>query len=141
MKKEFVSGGKTLPVAFGQGVARIENNEELWAYINADPPVRTRKLVEWIQKNYSVAFGGRLGISDNSFIMEIWGHLYFEYFLLRNETVGRILFPFGLYRRLVESCAAIDCGESGVDTNRWLWDFLGMLTPLAAKIIPKNGFS
>ncbi len=138
MQKKFKYQDGELFVAFGQGVVRIDNNERLWVYINTHPPEKTKALTGWIQQTYAEAFGGRLEISDHSLMMEIWGHIYFEYFLLRNERLGKFFFPFGLYERLVASCEAIDCGERGLDGNRWLWDLLGIFTPLVGKLIPRN---
>lgn len=130
--------GRELIVIFGRGVVRIESSENLWAYITEKPPGHTKKLVEKIQEIYEGNFGSRLDISEKSFTMEIWGHLYFEFFLLRNPRPGRILFPFGLYDRLVRSCEAIDCGEADIDGNRWLWDVLGLFVPLLSRILPQN---
>jgi hypothetical protein len=138
MQRRFEYEGGEFAVDFFEGVTKIENNETLWAYVNADPPRTTRALVDWMQSVYKELFGKPLQISDNSFIMEIWGHIYFEHFLLRHEGFGKILFPFGLYKRLVASCEAVDCGESHIDNNRWLWDLLGVLTPVLGKLIPKN---
>lgn len=130
-------GGK-FDVVFGEGIARIDNNDHLWAFINTNPGVKTRELVDWMKQVYSSAYGRELKISAHSFVMEIWGHIYFEHFLLRHEGFGRLLFPFGLYERLVKSCEDVDCGESKVDHNRWLWDLLGVFTPLVGRLIPKN---
>lgn len=141
MQKEVRLEGRELIVIFGQGVVRIENNEELLAYIGESPNMRTRQLVNAIQEIYIQSYGSRLGITDNSFITEIWGHTYFEYTMLRNERLGRFLFPFGLYKRLVDSCKVIDCGEASIDGNRWLWDVLSVLVPLLSRIIPRGGTS
>ncbi len=130
MQKTIRLEGRELTVIFGQGVVRIENSEELLTYIGGNPGTRTRQLVEAIQAIYSQNYGSRLDIADNSFIVEIWGHTYFEYSMLRNERLGRFLFPFGLYRRLVDSCKVIDCGEARIDGNRWLWDLLSVFAPL-----------
>ncbi len=138
MQKNIRLEGRELVTIFGQGVVRIESSENLWAYITEKPPEHTKRLIERIQEIYAGNFGSRLDISDNSFIMEIWGHLYFEFFLLRNERLGRFLFPFGLYNRLVRSCEAIDCGEADIDGNRWLWDVLGLFVPLLSRIIPRS---
>ncbi len=130
MQKTIRLEGRELTVIFGQSVVRIENNEELLTYIGGNPRTRTQQLVEAIQEIYSENYGSRLAITDNSFIVEIWGHTYFEYSMLRNERLGRFLFPFGLYRRLVDSCKVIDCGEAHIDGNRWLWDLLSVFVPL-----------
>ncbi len=138
MQKTIRLEGRELIVIFGQSVVRIENNEELLEYIGESPYVRTKQLVEVVQAIYSQSYGSRLGITDNSFITEIWGHTYFEYTMLRNERLGRFLFPFGLYKRLVDSCKVIDCGEARIDGNRWLWDVLSVFVPLISRIIPRG---
>ncbi len=138
MQKTLRLGGRELIVIFGQGVVRIESSEDLWDYIRENPPGRTKRLVKKIQEIYEGNFGSRLDISEKSFIMEIWGHLYFEFFLLRNPGIGRFMFPFGLYSRLVRSCEAIDCGEADIDGNRWLWDVLGLFVPLLSRILPQK---
>ncbi len=138
MQKTIRLEGRELIVIFGQGVVRIENNEELLVYIGESPYVHTKQLVEAIQAIYSQSYGSRLGITGSSFIIEIWGHTYFEYTMLRNERLGRFLFPFGLYKRLVDSCKVIDCGEASIDGNRWLWDVLSVFVPLVSRIIPRG---
>ncbi len=141
MQKAFSFGKGEFLISFGQGVVRIESNEELLDYIGENPAIHTRKLVETIQEIYIRNYGRKLKVTDNSLIIEIWGHTYFEYFMLRNERLGRILFPFGLYRRLVASCEAIDCGEAGIDGNRWLWDVLSVFVPLISRFIPRKSLS
>ena len=137
MQRTFEYNTGKIEVAFGRGVVRVDNDRALWVYIHLDPYSNTRRLVTWIKQIYASAFDEDLRISDNSLAMEIWGHIYFEQFLLRNPKLGRVLFPFGLYQRLVTSCEAVDCGESSKDGNRWLWDVLGILTPIAGRVIDK----
>jgi hypothetical protein len=137
MQRTFKYNKGEIEVAFAQGVVRVDNDRDLWEYIHFDPYKNTRILVTWMKQVYVNAFGEELRISDNSLAMEIWGHIYFEQFLLRHPTLGRFLFPFGLYQRLVTSCKAVDCGESSKDSNRWLWDFLGILTPIAGRVIDR----
>lgn len=138
MEKLFQYSTGQFKVGFRPGMVSIHNDDHLWRFLQTHARVRTQELVDWVQTQHEEAYGHRIRISDQSFVMEIWGHVYFEYFMLRNEKVGRILFPFGLYSRLVKSCEEVDCGESPIDHNRWLWDILGIFTPIVGRLIPRN---
>jgi hypothetical protein len=138
MKKQMLIDGHQLPVILRRNVVSIDNNPVLWSFINQNPLRNTQKLIDYIQADYQKIFGEKFPLSDNSFIMEIWGHMYFESFLVNYKKWGKVLFPFGLYQRFVKACDKIDCGVSKIDRNRWLWDFLAFLTPVVGRMIPKR---
>src|SRR5690606_19294664 len=100
MKKQMLIDGHQLPVILRRNVVSIDNNPVLWSFINQNPLRNTQKLIDYIQADYQKIFGEKFPLSDNSFIMEIWGHMYFESFLVnykkwrlsQNKTEAASLF-------------------------------------------------
>lgn len=109
----------------------IHNDEPLWQLLGRDPEENTERLAEEILAVYETQYHRKLEIAPDSFIVEIWGHVYADQFadyiarLTDLNLVRKLLYPVQKY------CAVIDCGEKGHDTNRWFWD---LLAPLKATI-------
>ncbi len=85
------------------------------------------QLIALIQAQYQEIFGKQLQISDDSFVAEIWGHLFayrIAIWVKKNLQFKPLqkLAKFVAYRSGI-----IDCGERQADSNRWIWDFLGKL--------------
>lgn len=93
MKKQMLIDGHQLPVILRRNVVSIDNNPVLWSFINQNPLRNTQKLIDYIQADYQKIFGKKFPLSDNSFIMEIWGHMYFESFLVNYKNGGRCSSP------------------------------------------------
>ena len=139
MQKVYCYESREIELVFGNGVVRITSPETLWEFINQNPVVNTRKLVVWSKNEHEKLHQRPLKIGDNSLIAEIWGHIYFDYWILRTRFFASILARIGIYNRLLEACEAIDCGEAHLDHNRWLWDFLSFLVPVGGWMLPKKG--
>lgn len=124
MDKTYVLYSYAITAVIDKGLVRITNDNALKSVAAVQPLAFAERLIDLIQADYRRAYGKALAIDPLSFIVEIWGHMYFEYCLLEYSMLFRILFPFGLYNRFLRSCKVIDCGEWGRDPNRWLWDRL-----------------
>src|SRR3546814_12751164 len=121
MEKRYILGGRPVRVEIGVGLVRIVNDLPFRAAVVEQPEVTTTALVAGIKADYKVAVGRELAIRDEPFIVEIWGHLYFHYILLKYSKILKVIFIFGLYDKFCHSCVIIDCGENGKDHYQWIW--------------------
>ncbi len=138
MKKRYTLNGNQVEVFFNEGLIGITNDAALKRLVQANPEESVELLVRQINKDYRVYHGRALAITDDSFIVEIWGHIYFEHFLLKYRKLLQSILFFGLYQRLCKSCEVIDCGEKGKDPNRKVWDILSRYKKQFAKWLPKT---
>ncbi|WP_353129785.1 hypothetical protein [Parapedobacter pyrenivorans] len=141
MEKQYVLYGVPVRVRMDEGLVGIVNDPALRRLLASQPKAATRALVSRIKADYETTYNRTLAIADTSFIVEIWGHLYFEYCLLKYSSLCRIIFPFGLYRRFLRSCEIIDCGEQGIDPNRRLWDKFSPLQAWLSRRMAKISFT
>jgi len=137
MNKTYLLYGYAIAVVIDKGLVRITNDEALKSVAAVQPLVFAERLVDLIQADYRGAYGETLAIGRLSLIVEIVGHLYVEYCLLKYSMLFRIIFPFGLYNRFRRSCEVIDCGERRRDPNRWFWDRLVPLRGWLGKRLAK----
>ncbi len=137
MNKSYVLYGHSIYADIERGLVRIHNDVGIKHAIGIHPVQSMERLVSWIQDEHLNTHGRTLVIGRDSFVMEIWGHLYFEYFLLKYRLLSHIIFPFGLYKRFRKSCEVIDCGERGKDPNRWIWDRLARYRRRISRWMPK----
>lgn len=133
LDKRYDVFGFPVTVAFEAGLVRIRNDRFLRQSVDRHPERSVDALVRSVKADYAANAGRELAIGDDSFVVEIWGHLYADHFLVKYRRVLRIVFPFGLYGRFRRSCAVIDCGERGKDPNRRLWDYLARYRGLMAR--------
>lgn len=126
-----------ITLSYGSGIIHIINNIDLWRFFDADVVIRTQWLINAIQQDYLALFGKPLEIRNRSFAVEIWGHLYAEYYLLKISRFFGKIAPKKL-QYLIQRSASIDCGEKNIDNNRFLWDFLALGYIFFVYILPRN---
>ena len=116
----------------------LVNDVMFWKWMSADTIRRSAKLARQIKDDFRTIHKRELEISDHSLIVEIWGHLYYEYYVLRlrHFLPGRRLKAWA--KKSTKPSAVIDCGEKGSDKNRFLWDFLAVFKPVFSVWIPRN---
>lgn len=135
MEKQYLLDGLPVQVTFVDGLVSIVNDLPFKRAVIGRPEGNTTALVAKIKSDYKASFGNGLAIGDDSFVVEILGHLYFDYLLLRYKSLLKFICIFGLYDRFCRSCRVIDCGERGKDPNRWLWNKLvPFQKPLAGRL-------
>lgn len=78
MEQSYHMEGCTIGVTFDPGIIRIRNDEQLWRLLKSDILPRTRRLVAFIKKDYLDWKAETLRIGDDSMVVEIWGHVYFQ---------------------------------------------------------------
>lgn len=128
----------TIPiqVVFEEGIIRITNNAYLWMLFDEDIIGRTVLLVHAIKRDYHAYYGKPLAIKDKSLGLEIWGHLYYEVFILSVCKLLRLNKYARRVKNLLKSAQIIDCGERNKDSNRRLWDILAPIHNFIGRFFP-----
>ncbi|MBM6803741.1 hypothetical protein H6B07_13950, partial [Mediterraneibacter glycyrrhizinilyticus] len=94
-----------------------------------------------ILKEYKKRQKSELKISKDSLAIEILAHTYADTF---SETVSsaELHLPaalseavLGLMKKVHAHTEIIDCGESDVDNNRWIWDGLTVFKKIIYKAL------
>ncbi|MEH6308228.1 hypothetical protein RYH73_21405 [Olivibacter sp. CPCC 100613] len=128
----------TVRVGYEPGIIRISNDIDLWHFFDHDITQKTAWLINAIQQDHESLYGAPLKIRSNSLAVEIWGHLYFEYYLLRFARFLGIHHQSQKLQCLLGRTAIIDCGEKNKDSNRFLWDCFALFSSILPYILPKN---
>ena len=110
-------------------LVQITCGEALKNYLE-EPGNGAVELSAHILKEYKKRKKSELKISKDSLAIDILAHTYADTF---SETVSsaELHLPaalseavLGLMKKVHAHTEIIDCGESGVDNNRWIWDGL-----------------
>lgn len=120
------------------GLIRVYSNAELWRFIDGKANARFELMVNSIKADYAAQFGKALAISNNSLIVEILVHVYCDYLGLSFNRLVQIKWIQALVNKLLKRAEIVDCGEKGVDSNRWVWDLLANWKPFFIWLLPKN---
>jgi len=130
MEKEkiyHIDNCQIIRVRFNQKIIHIPNNKGLKCIIKDN---NTKKLAQQIKSDYRSIFKQPLKISNQSLIIEIWGHVVIEkwtYRLARKLNREKV---WTLHKTIYHHCKVVDCGEKSIDNNRKIWDFLSWFYPL-----------
>lgn len=138
MKRVFVLNGCHIEVFFEEHSVHITNNQELWQLIESNTVAATEALVNHILIEFSRLHGREFEVHPDSLIVEIWGHVYFEYMVLILDNLVKLKLITLVVDKLISYCEVIDCGEKGYDNNRSLWDMLSPFASLIAGWLPEN---
>lgn len=138
MKKTYTLNDCQVHVTFGEGMVHIYNDSAFWDFVDADPIESVALLVRQIKSEYLKYMGQALAVTDRSFVVEVWGHLYYEYYVLRLKCMLNARWFDRWSVKLLRPSASIDCGEKGKDRNRWLWDLLSGCSHIIARLLPKD---
>lgn len=117
---------------------RVYSNAELWRFLNGKLDQRFDLLTETIKTDYQNHFDIPLGITNDSLIVEIVAHVYCDYIGLAFNHLIKIRWIQNLVQKLLKRAEIVDCGEKGVDSNRWFWDYLSKYKPAIIRLLPKN---
>lgn len=135
MKRDYYIEGYRIYVTFDPGIIRIRNDESLRKLLRESLEGGTEGLVSIIKEDYQSRYGEELKISDDSLIVEIWGHIYFENFAAILGNVFRLKMFERFDQVVSEHCDIIDCGESDQDGNRRFWDSLAPHKDFIARML------
>lgn len=137
MKKEYYIEGYTILVSFEPKMIHIINDIQLEKLLSENLVKNAMQLVTLIKKDYIEEYHRDLQVSDSSMLIEIWGHVYFEYFTV---LLTRI-FPTDITDKIAEwvigHCAVIDSGEKYEDTDRKFWDILVPFRDMIGELLSK----
>lgn len=124
MKKEYRIINYLIRVSFNPKIIHIINDKELECLLSENLEGGTQELVKLIKEDYFKEYHEALRISDDSMMIEIWGHIYFEYF----TVLATRIFPWEIADKIagwvIERCEVIDSGEEEVDIDRKFWSSL-----------------
>ncbi|MBC7616444.1 MAG: hypothetical protein H7202_10295 [Pedobacter sp.] len=115
--------GYKVEVRFEPKLIRVMSTPELLVFLRNDLNKHTIRLVKLIKADYLILIGTPLKITNASLMVEIWGHLYASKFAKLLERMVR----FKIIEKIKERSDTIDCGETGIDSNRKFWDLASKL--------------
>ena len=123
---------------FEEHSVHIVNNQELWQLIGTAPEATTTAMARLIFTEFTRLYNREFEVHPDSLIVEIWGHVYFEYMALILDNLIQLKLISIVMDKLVSYCEVIDCGEKGYDNNRSIWDMLAPFVSLIAGWLPEN---
>lgn len=137
MDKTYYYQKQRISVTFERQIIRIKNDIYFWQFLNQDAEKRTRWLVQMIKLDYLNLYENPLRIADKSFILEIWAHVYLEYYALKIKRLLK-LDKNKIIKRISRSSRIIDCGEKEKDSNRIVWNIMAPLEKIVAMFLPSR---
>jgi len=138
MEQQFLTRGWSIKVNLEQHVVHIVNDKELWGLLNEQTEAATDEFIGRLKPEYERLFGQELDISDASLAVEIWGHVYCEYFARILEGMIDLDLVKQLTDKITSYCEVIDCGESSADSNRFFWNMIAPFKKQIAALLPKQ---
>ncbi|MCZ4223050.1 hypothetical protein [Pedobacter rhodius] len=127
-----------IKVRLDEGLIRVYSDKGLWCYLDNNIRLRTLELAKFIKIDYQKEVNKTLMISESSLMVEIWAHVYSDYFGLLIKRHLKIKWVQNLLQKGIERAEIIDCGEKKFDSNRWVWDFLSHFEQIISLFLPKN---
>ncbi|WP_225870993.1 hypothetical protein [Pedobacter frigiditerrae] len=138
MEKTYELSGHTLLVVFHEKIIQIKNPNALKKFLSGDIDLRSEILVNYIKQDYFNFIGKELEISNDSFIIEIWGHVFASHFAKAMKNLIKLKLIEDAANFIIKKSDVIDCGENDVDLNRTFWDILANFKKLIIVFLPKK---
>ncbi|QNN44168.1 hypothetical protein [Pedobacter roseus] len=138
MDKTYDLLGSKIKVALEPQLIRVYSNAALWQFLDGKADSRFSLMVDVVKADYQQHFGKALSISNDSLIVEILVHVYCDYLGLNFNRMVKVKWIQALVKKLLKRAEVVDCGEKGVDSNRWVWDLLAGSKSLFIRMLPKN---
>jgi hypothetical protein len=135
MEKVYQIRNYEIRVSFAEKIVQITSDRALSKLLAESLESGTAELVELIKKDYFEINRNQLAISNDSMIIEIWGHVYFEHFINSIKRLFRLKLIDNLDDFVMERCSIIDSGETKIDKNRRFWDMIAPLKGIVAKML------
>ena len=129
-----------ITITYFDKLVQITCGEALKNYLD-EPGNGAVELSAHILREYKKRQKSELKISKDSLAIEILAHTYADTF---SETVSsaELHLPaalseavLGLMKKVHAHTEIIDCGESDVDNNRWIWDGLTVFNKIIYKAL------
>ncbi len=117
---------------------QVKGDRHLWLLMDRDPVKYAEQITALVLEAYYTTYQRKLKVRPASFIMEIWGHIYAEYYTLLWKDRLRTRWMDNIACFVRKKTVMIDIGERTVDRNRWFWDWIAWLKPVLPAFLPKN---
>lgn len=126
---EWVFDFHHISIQFDDKIIRIKTDYHLKAFLE-EPGNGSLQLADYILENYQKLHNVPLAITRDSLAIEILAHTYVDSFSVllsawcrsrKNQIYKKAL---ALLEKVRFHTDIIDCGESAVDNNRFIWDAL-----------------
>lgn len=117
-------------------MVRVTNDDELKTLLAQDTEAATSELASKIKEEYLKQFGVDYKVSENSVLVEIWGHVYAEKMAEAIKSLSPLKLVNTVADKIIYHCEVIDMGERGHDENRFVWDGLAPFKSLFASFLP-----
>lgn len=114
--------GQTVQIACKPGVVSIQNDDALTRILKEQAGAEA--VAKAAKTLYEKQFGQKLDIATGSLHTEILGHVYPDRIMKVLDQLKLPAFADKGIEKVLERTAVIDCGESGKDSNRFIWDLL-----------------
>lgn len=137
MEKTYDLGGCEVKVSYKSKLVQIVGSKELLVFLSEDLKANTLKLAKLIKADYVTLMGKPLKITNQSLMVEIWGHLYASHFANAIKELINLKLIDNLTEIVTKRSDSIDCGEAEVDSNRKFWDTLAKFNHIIIKCLPK----
>ncbi|MEP7318191.1 MAG: hypothetical protein ABI921_05610 [Panacibacter sp.] len=130
--------GTNIQLDLREHKVKVTNNDDLRTLLAHQTEAATDVLVAAIKQEFKKQFNRELNISSASMSVEIWGHIYTEHFATAIKYLAKLRLIDNIADKVVDHCEVIDIGESGHDTNRFVWDGLSSFKGMIAGLLPKS---
>ena len=110
--------GYALSAKFESKVIRIKNDNALKNMLTNTSNGST-DIAYTLKQEYRKAIGETIKISTSSLAVEILAHVYPDKIAHAVENIPGL---GHLAVKVIAHTDPIDCGESSIDSNRWIWD-------------------
>lgn len=137
-EKIYELSGHKLLVVFDDKLIRIKKPRALQKFLSSAIDNRSEVLANYIKQDYFLLLNKELEISNDSLIVEIWGHVYASYFARAMKNLIKLKLVENVADFIITRSDTIDCGESEVDSNRKLWDVLANFKGIILTFLPKR---
>lgn len=130
MEKEktyYIDNCQIIRILFNERIIHISNNKGLKCIVKKR---QFKQLTQQIKSDYYSIFKQPLRISNQSLIIEIWGHVVIEKWTYRLAHKLNRKKVWAFHNKIYHHCKVVDCGEKPIDNNRKIWDFLSWFYPL-----------
>ena len=127
-------------ISYSKGLVQITCNDALKNYLE-EPGNGALRLSIYILEEYKNRRRSELKISKDSLAIEILAHTYVDTFSEAVSSIGDRLPPalskavLTLMEQIHTHTEIIDCGESDIDNNRWIWNGLTVFKKVIYKAL------
>ncbi len=138
MEKTYKLNGHELLVVFHEQIIQLKKPKVLQQFLAADIALRSEVLVNYVKQDYFLLFGKELKVSNDSMIIEIWGHVFASHFAKALKNLIHLKLIEDVADFILKKSDIIDCGEVEVDLNRKFWDLLSNFKGIILSFLPNR---